>query len=153
LQKYDAEEPPESDWLKAVNAAEKEKLEQGYPKIASSDGWPNTRESDELRQAAWALTSSLQGDKDQKVFKASQHAQGGEEAFKMWVDQHPWRARIASEATRALLGVYLRLWSAKDALTISTSHSKRARLDNPSQADVFIAPIFQRPHFLSLLRL
>jgi hypothetical protein len=121
--------------LRSVNAAEKEKLEQGYPKMASTDGWPNNRESDEVRQAAWALHTSLQGDSDQAIYKAGQHALAGDDAFKTWVDQHPWRARTASSATRALAGVYLRLWSAKEALLFSTSQSKRARLDNPSQAD------------------
>ena len=103
--------------------------------MAPTDGWPNNRESDEVRQAAWALHTSLQGDSDQAIYKAGQHALAGEDAFKTWVDQHPWRARTASSATRALAGVYLHLWSAKEALLFSTSQSKRARFDNPNQAD------------------
>ena len=75
--------------MKAVNAAEREKIANGYPKIASTDGWPNTRESDEVRQAAWELHTSLKGDADLEIFKAGQHALGGDDAFKVWVDQHP----------------------------------------------------------------
>ncbi len=135
LKKYEAEEPRESDWLKAVNAAEREKIANGYPKIASTDGWSNTRESDEVRQAAWELHTSLKGDADLEVFKAGQHALGGDDAFKVWVDQHPWRSRTASAVTRAKAGVYLRLWSIKEALLYSNEHTKRARCDNPSQAD------------------
>jgi hypothetical protein len=52
------------------------------------------------------------------------------------VDLHPYRSRTASPATRTLAGVYLRLWSAKEALLYSTPQSKRARLENPSQSDM-----------------
>ena len=83
LKKYEAEEPRESDWLKAVNAAEREKIANGYPKIASTDGWPNTRKSDKVRQAAWELHTSLKGDADLEIFKAGQHALGGDDAFKV----------------------------------------------------------------------
>ena len=40
LKNYEAEEPPESEWLRLVNEAEDNKIERGYPKIASTDGWP-----------------------------------------------------------------------------------------------------------------
>jgi hypothetical protein len=138
LRNYEAEEPRESDWLRQVNDAERDKIERGYPKIASTDGWADTPESDEVRRAARDLHSSLKGDEDHEVFlaRAGRHALAGDDAFKTWVDLHPYRSRTASSATRTLAGVYLRLWSAKEALLYSTPQSKRARLENHSQSDM-----------------
>ncbi len=129
---YENEEPSKSEWLRDVNTAEIDKIERGYPKIASTDGWADTPESSEVRRAAFDLQASLKGDADQEVFlaQAERHALKGDDAFQSWVDLHPYRTRTASPTTRALQGVYLRLWSAKEALLFSTSQSKRARLEN-----------------------
>ena len=138
LRNYEAEEPRESEWLRLVNEAEIDKIERGYPKIASTDGWADTPESDEVRRAARDILSSLKGDEDHEIFlaRAGRHALAGDDAFKTWVDLHPYRSRTASPATRTLAGVYLRLWSAKEALLYSTPQSKRARLENHSQSDM-----------------
>ena len=138
LRDYEAEEPRESDWLRDVNAAEMEKIARGYPKVASTDGWADTPQSSEVRRAAFELQASLKGDADHEVFlaRAGRHALAGDDAFKRWVDLHPYRSRTATSATRALAGVYLRLWSAKEALLFSTPQSKRARLADPCQTDM-----------------
>ncbi len=91
-----------------------------------------------FRRAAFELQASRQGDKDQEVFlaRAERQALRGDDAFQSWVDLHPYRTRTASPTTRALRGVYLQLWSAKEALLFSTPQSKRARLADPGQSDM-----------------
>ncbi len=83
LRNYEAEEPRESEWLRLVNEAEIDKIERGYPKIASTDGWPENPESDEVRRAARDLHASLKGDADHEVFlaRAGRHTLAGDDAF------------------------------------------------------------------------
>jgi hypothetical protein len=138
LRHHGKEEPLDSEWLRDVVAAEIDKYERGHHKIASTDGWADPPESSAVRRAAFDLQASRKGDADQEVFiaRAERQALRGEDAFQSWVDLHPYRTRTASPTTRALRGVYLQLWSAKEALLFSTPQSKRARLEDPCQTDM-----------------